>query len=490
MEQSYSMDQDTKKIIKQLTGDNNRFKILTAGYGFRIIECLWSRIQVATGFDVLHVLHPELDKYALAKHDDTAHYFCLRDNVRMMMPLPDDEYLSSLEQAGVPTIHNMIMCDQMLRALDYTESLAYASYMGHRMEHLFRQIKPSLIISGFDGFHSSMAMAVAWKLNIPFYVLSFTSIPKGLTGFCTGMNTSTCFSVRPISSEALRALAERTLGEFESHRLVAPTILTENSVAMIFKRLPGRIRTYCKAVSRAIVLRFDKFTQPPVWRSALDYFRKRRNLLFLPTKWFIDDPPATPYLFIGLHMQPEMAIDVWSPFFSDQFNVIEAIARSTPPTHQLLVKLHKIDADNYSRRQLDRLRRLPGVRLVSPFASSRTFIENASLVLSIQGTITLEAAMLGRPVMVFGETKYMVLPSVSRVNRITDLPEQIRRKLSEEPPPREAIIRGLMSYLSCYALGCYNDWEVAPSASEIEALALHFMALRDLLEDQGQCAFK
>jgi len=484
------MNQHTEENIHLLPRDNNTFIILTAGYGFQVIERLWDRIRAETGFVISHILHPSLDQCALTKRTETEHYYCLRDNVRMKMPPPDKEYLASFEQTGVPTIHNAIMSDELLRPLDYSESLAYASYIGHRLEHLFRQIKPSVIVSGFDGFHSSMALAVARKLGIPFFVLCFSSLPKGLTGFCTGMNTSTCFSVRPTSPKVLRALAERTISEFESHKLVAPTILTENSVAMILKRLPGRIQTFCEAVSRAIALRFDKYTQPPVWRSALNYFRKRRNLIFLPTKWFIEDPPATPYLFIGLHMQPEMAIDVWSPFFSDQFNVIEAIARSTPPTHQLLVKLHNIDADNYSRRQLGRLRQLPGVHLVSPFASSRRFIENAALVLSIQGTITLEAALLGRPVLAFGETKYMVLPSVSRVNRITDLPEQIRRKLSEEPPTREAILRGFMSYLSCYTPGCYNDWEVAPSAAEIEALAMQFKSLRDFIAEQGEYAAK
>ena len=75
-----------------------------------------------------------------------------------------------------------------------------------------------------------------------------------------------------------------------------------------------------------------------------------------------------------------------------------------------------------------------------------------------------------------------------RVNRITDLPTQIRSELSEERPAREAIVRGLMSFLSRYAPGCYNDWEVAPSAAEIEALVDQFKALRDFVGEAGRCA--
>lgn len=465
-----------------LRNGKSTFHVLTAGYDFHLIERLWDRVQNATGFTFSHVLHPSIVEQELAGRGRARRCFCLRENLRVKLPAPDSQYLASLEQPGVPTVHNMIMCDEMLRPMEYSESLAYASYMARRMEQLFLQIKPSVIVSGFDGFHSSMAMAVARSLNIPFFTISYTSMPTGLTGVCTGMNTETCFPVRQIPAGELRSLAERTLSEFESHRLVAPTILTENNIATIVRRLPHRIRGFFKAVGRASALRFDKFTQPSIRRSARTYLRKRWNLLGLPKSWLIDTPPARPYLFLGLHMQPEMAIDVWAPFYSDQFNVIEAIARSTPPTHQLLIKLHKIDADNYSRPQLDRLRRLPGVQLVSPFASSRAFIEKASLVLSIQGTITLEAAMLGRPVLVFGETKYVELPSVSKVKRVTDLPEQIRAKLSEASPSREAIINGLMSYLSCYAPGCYNDWDVTPSDSEIRNLGGLFDSLREFLQ--------
>lgn len=467
-----------KKDTIQTSIESDNFHILTAGYGFHVIDRFWCRIKAASGYAVSHLLHPSLDQYEVCKRSNTAHLYCLRDDVRMKMPLPDKAYLATLEQTGVPTIHNMIMGDEMLRALDYTESLAYATYMGQRMELLFRQIKPSVIISGFDAFHSSMAMAVARKLGIPWFALSFSTIPTGLTGFSRVMNTGGTFTVLPSSEDVLRALAERTLLEFEAQRLIAPTISTENSVAKIIKRLPQRIKGFCRAVGRNANLRFDKYTQPPLGRSIRTYLRKRRNLLLLPTSWFVDSPPSTPYLFIGLHMQPEMAIDVWAPFYSDQFSVIEAIARSAPPTHQLMVKLHKIDADNYSRRELDLLRQLPGVQIVSPFASSRAFIEKAALVFSIQGTITLESAMLGRPVLVFGETVYMTLPTVTRVNRATDLPDQIRSKLSESPPTREATIRGLVSLYSCYAPGCFNDWDTLPTDAEIQALVSHFDALR------------
>jgi len=462
-----------------MTNSNSNFHILTVGWGFDLIENLWDRIQTVSGFPFSHILQPSIDQHALAKRANKSNCFCLRDNLHMKLPPPEREWLAELEQPGVPTIHNMIMGDRVLRTLDYTESLAYATFLAKRLECLYRQIAPSIIIGSFDGVQGSIAMAVARKLGIPWFALNFTTIPTGLSGFCTGMTPDTSFIVRPADTTALRALAEKVLCEFETRKTVVPAYSSANSLGMIIKRLPKHIQAFHKSV---ITFRSDKFTQYSAQRLVRQYLRKRRNLLFLPKQWFIDTPPDTPYLFIGLHMQPESSIDVWAPFYSNQFSVIEAIARSTPPTHQVLVKLHKSDADNYSRQQLVQLRRLPGVQLVSPFALSRTFIEKASLVLAIQGNIALEAALLGQPVLVFGDTKFMELPSVTKVNRITDLPEQIRGKLSEVKPTREEIIRGFMSYLSYYSSGCYNDWEVIPTETEIKSLASQFEALRDFVE--------
>jgi len=471
-----------------LERDIRTFHVLTMGMGFDLIDHLWARVQSMSGFAFSHILEPSIDQSMLAKHPHAAHCFCIRDNVQLKMPSPDKEILAALEQPGVPTIHNMIMGDRVIRTLDYTEALGYATFLALRLEHLLLQIKPSVIISGYDSLHSGIAMAVARKLGIPWFSITFTTIPQGLTGFCMGMTPDTGISFRPVSLEVLRELAERTLSEFESKRMVVFAYLSANNVPMIIKRLPGHIRAFYMATIRAINGRFDKFTQYPVRRLVREYFRKRLNLVFLPKHWFCDAPPATPYLFIGLHMQPESSIDVWAPFYSDQFHIIEAIARSTPPTHQILVKLHKSDADNYSRKQLDRLRCLPGVRLVSPYAQSRMFIEKASLVLAIQGNLALEAAMLGRPVLVFGDTKFMELPSVSRVNRLTELPSQIRGKLTEQRPAREEIILGLMSYLNCYAPGCFNNWEITPSSLEINNMVENIKALREYVEKSDQCA--
>lgn len=460
------------------------FHVVSVGWSLRLIVGVLDRIEARTDWRFSHINVAQRD---LDVPDDRAQgrrLFFVRLGRRLKLPDADPELLSRLEHANVPTIHNMIMSDRLARHLDYDEVLAYATYLAGRFTQLYQELEPAILLGGFDSLHSGIALAVAQSLGIPWFALHFTTLPRGLSGFCAGLTPDRVAMVGPYAAAERRSLAERTIDEFERRAIVIPTYLSANTATAVIRRLPRHMSVLNRAISRLLTGRFDKFTEYPVSRLCWEWLRKRWNLVTLPTRWFYDRPPTAPYVFFGLHMQPESSIDVWAPFYANQPSVIESIARALPPTHQLLVKLHKSDADNYSRGELNRIRRLPGVRLVSPFAPSRAFLDNASLVIAIQGTIGLEAALLGKPVLTFGASKLVQLPSVTMVNAITELPELIRRKLSEESPPRDAIVDGLTSYLSPYAPGCYNDWEHLPTDPEIEDLTAQFEALRSFVTRQ------
>ena len=117
--------------------------------------------------------------------DPGLHFF--RESPRDAIPEPDHELLWSLEAEGVPTIHNMILGDRVLSALEYREALGYATFLARRLAELFDKLKPSVVIGGFDGIHAGIALAVAKRAGVPWYALNFSVIPPGLACFCDGM---------------------------------------------------------------------------------------------------------------------------------------------------------------------------------------------------------------------------------------------------------------------------------------------------------------
>jgi hypothetical protein len=134
------------------------------------------------------------------------------------------------------------------------------------------------------------------------------------------------------------------------------------------------------------------------------------------------------------------------------------------------------------------MRAFPGVELVAPSADTFSFIRAASLVIAIQGTIGLEAALLRKPVIMLGDSPFTVFPGVSRVGEIPDLPALIRAKLVEAPPERRAIVSGYAEYLAPYLPASSNDWNERLTDDEIAAYVELFAALEQFVAAPAESA--
>jgi hypothetical protein len=75
-----------------------------------------------------------------------------------------------------------------------------------------------------------------------------------------------------------------------------------------------------------------------------------------------------------------------------------------------------------------------------------------------------------------------MFPSASPIGKIADLPELVRRKLSEGRPARSQILEAYCEFLKPFAPAGYNDWTIKPDDREIVAYADLFSALSGLLE--------
>jgi hypothetical protein len=423
----------------------------------------------------------DLKAYGERLNGSHIHWFFESKPTRL--PPADQELLASLEQTGVPTVHNMILSDRIACKLRYDESLAYASLIAQRLISVYQEVRPCVVVAGFDGLHGSMALAVARKLNIPWYALRFSVLPPGLAAFCESVSPASTVNLRAPCAERLRPLAEAALKDFEADKVKAHAPVTPAYLnpSYMVRRIPSQLRSLWATFRRGGAGRHNKYTDDKFTYSVGAMFREslryRRNAFEFPTHWFTDRAPTEPFVFFGLHYQPESSIDVCAHFFADQVRVIELISRSIPPTHKLLVKLHKSAASHYSRSQLAQFTKFPGVQLVSPFAYTREFIQKAAVVLSIQGTIGLEAALLGKPVVMFADSPTKVFPNVATIGRLPEFPDLIHSKLTEEPPQRAAIIEAFMTYLAAFCRASLNDWTQLPTDAQIEG----YVELFDLL---------
>jgi hypothetical protein len=105
-------------------------------------------------------------------------------------------------------------------------------------------------------------------------------------------------------------------------------------------------------------------------------------------------------------------------------------------------------------------------------------IERADLIVSIQGTMGLEAALLGRPVIMLGDSAVGVFPSAARIGALDEFPALMRRQLAKARPGRNEIIESYASYLAPFLPASHNDWRTRKNTAEVEGFVRLFDALR------------
>lgn len=128
------------------------------------------------------------------------------------------------------------------------------------------------------------------------------------------------------------------------------------------------------------------------------------------------------YAFFPLHTEPEVSLLVYGRPFVNQIEVIRWLAMALPADMLLVVKEHPWMVGKRSRGAYEKMLNIPRVRLADPKLEARTLILQSELVAVVTGSVALEAAMLGRPVITLGDCPYNLLPH-SMLRRCEDLRE-------------------------------------------------------------------
>ncbi len=142
--------------------------------------------------------------------------------------------------------------------------------------------------------------------------------------------------------------------------------------------------------------------------------------------------PDEKIIFFPLHLEPDRATLINSPFYSDQLDVILNVAKSLPVGYTLLVKEHGSQSLLLWKKTsfYKKILSIPNANLVHHSVDPKKILEKCDLVITIAGTVGLEALFYNKPVLVMADTTYSSMSGVFRLNHISDLPELIRKALS------------------------------------------------------------
>jgi hypothetical protein len=197
------------------------------------------------------------------------------------------------------------------------------------------------------------------------------------------------------------------------------------------------------------------------------------------------------YVFFPLHTEPEVSLLVYGRPYVNQIEIVRMLAMSLPVDMVLVVKEHPWMVGKRSLAAYQKMLNIPRVKFADPALEARTLVKQADLVAVITGSVALEAAMLGKPVITFGDCPYNLLPD-SMVRRCAD-PRHLQRLVRQALREYKANDDALLAYVAAgfdtsasvnlYSVllskaNVYAD-RAALYADEIDKLVEHLEALLD-----------
>jgi hypothetical protein len=175
-------------------------------------------------------------------------------------------------------------------------------------------------------------------------------------------------------------------------------------------------------------------------------------------------------VFYPMHYQPEQTTLVGGIFFANQVAVIENIAKALPFGYTLVVKEHPRGRGARPAWQYRHLAHYPNI--VFSDADSKQIVRQCEAVITITGTVGLEAMALDKPIIVLGDCYYDFADVVYRPASWRELAETLRRILIEgeyeNNLARQRLIdRFFLAYLSARVPAMLGKESAAAVAAEI-----------------------
>lgn len=305
--------------------------------------------------------------------------------------------LTRLEQDNQWTINNIILMDRFLSAKPRHHALAYLGTCEKYVRKFLLDNQIQICLSEATVSLDLLTIQICKALGIRSYVPLTVRIPSDRFAFFEGhLQSNVAFIRKPTDRDRQQAEI------FYAH------YIEKNPKPRYFylnNKIPKpKFSWIGKLLFRDLLAGQDAFTETRVSTRALLRLRigevwnawaKGFTRLFETPRL----PAERPFVLYTMHKQPEASIDVLGSYFSNQFELIKAMARSIPVTHDLYVKEHSNAMGDRSISFYKKLRRIPAVRVINPYADSHLLVKHADLAISVSGTICYEAGLLGIPAM-------------------------------------------------------------------------------------------
>lgn len=307
-----------------------------------------------------------------------------------------------------------------------------------------RRWKPDhVLFAHVESFEQKMMTSLAQELGIPI------SVPIDCRTFGGSIMCTDVYETLPevpYDAAPHRAAAEAFVRRFRETQL--PAVVNPFPVETRGERLSRHVRPLdvrAKDFVRRTAADPGRFEWDHLKAAVLNNLPRLRDALFNANirraiRWHdmdgLQNLPAK-FIYYPLQYTPESSINTPAPYYVDQLRVVDAIRHAMPSDHLLIVKDHPAVLRERKRGLIDAIRKKSGVVVMKATVPGRALIERAALTISVTGTSTLEAFLLGKPALTLGGM--FMSRFMGGIATVGTMGERIRGALAAPPSDAEVV---------------------------------------------------
>ncbi|MBW3003607.1 hypothetical protein KY337_03525 [Candidatus Woesearchaeota archaeon] len=305
--------------------------------------------------------------------------------------------------------------------------LTWFEYAARISESVFSNVNPDyFVLFGPAGFSTAVLYKIAEK-NCKILELQSARIPGRFT-VVDNLNNAWPLLKREYQDILNHGISDQERKNAENFISNYGTV-KQDCIATYKDTVPKKLKRYVKYAK--IIVKNKKLPDFTITIAPMVVWPVKQRL-FMSMRLFESPVQGEKFIFFPLHFQPEAATLIYGKWYENQINLIENIAKAMPLGYKLYVKEHSFGFGNRTLKFYNEIKKLPNVRLISPYTNTVDLIKKSSLIVTITGTVGWEGCLFKKKVLTFGDVFYNLFDEVIKVKNIRDLPQLIEDNLDSE----------------------------------------------------------
>lgn len=364
-----------------------------------------------------------------------------------------EESIKLIEKSNAHTLKQVYYMDRILSKKSWKDVLILFQYIIDKLTQFIKEKKIEIIFGETTAAHEIITAMIVKSINIKFFKPHTVRIPDNRFAFFEGYSEKDVLKLT--SPDWSEERNNEFISEYESNKkkpYYVATNNTKNEYANI-----SYYKTIFKKLKDIWQEKSSNFTEKSLYHHLFiekKYLYPLNRFIILNFLKFNTINSNGKYVLYTMHVQPEASIDVLGIENNNQYETIKKLASRLPFNYTLLVKPHSNGLGSNNINYIKNISKIPGVKLVDPFQKSEEILPYVDLVYSVSGTISIEAAIIGKKSVSLSPMFYNKLP----LSFYDENPLNIKKYLFlDSTYEKQEVENSLYSYLQFTHSGFISD---------------------------------